>query len=179
MAFRQFAKRVLTPPLFVVAAAYVLFEDTILHWATLGMREISRLPAIAWLERQIARLPPYPALLLFLLPIALLFPVKLLALWAIARGHVIFGAIIVLAAKTISTTLEAALYRILRPSLGRLDWFVAAETWLFAWRDRLYAYVRGLPAWQRLTAGVARAKAWLRRSFASLRRSASPRKDVP
>jgi len=170
VSFRQILKRILTPPLFVLAAAYVLFEDTILHWATLAMREITRWRVVAWLESKMAQLPPYPALLLFVVPIALLFPVKLLALWFIAAGHAITGLIIILLAKTLSTALGAWLYRVLRPTLGTLPWFVKIETWVFAWRDRLYAYVRSLRAWQAMTAGIAKAKAWLRRRFAGLRR---------
>jgi hypothetical protein len=173
---RLILKRFLTPPLCVLAAAYVLFEDTLLHWANVAMRDLARLRAVAWLEAQMARLPPYPALLLFALPIALLFPIKLLALWAIAAGHAVTGLIIVLLAKTLSTTSEAWLYRVLRPSLGTLPWFVRAETWLFGWRDRLYGYVRGLKSWQAMMGWVRRMRAWLRqrswlgRRFAAMRR---------
>ncbi|HEX2761563.1 MAG TPA: hypothetical protein VHM27_13655 [Rhizomicrobium sp.] len=176
MTFRQTLKRILTPPLFVVAAAYVLFEDTILHWASLGMRRLAKLPAIAWLERQLRRLPPYPAMLVFLVPIGLLFPVKLLALWAIATGHAITGLLIIILAKTLSTALGAWLYGALRPVLGQLPWFVRAETWVFSWRDRLYGYVRSLKAWQVFQAWLARIKAslrnrsWLGRRFAAMRR---------
>jgi hypothetical protein len=170
VTFRQTLKKILTPPLFVLAAAYVLFEDTILHWATLAMREVGKVAPIGWLERQMTRLPPYPAITLFALPIALLFPVKLLALWVIARGHVITGAVVILLAKTLSTTLEAWLYRVLRSSLAQLPWFVRLEAWLFGWRDRLYAYVRSLPAWQRFRAWMARVKAWLRGRHSWLRR---------
>lgn len=178
MTFRQTLKKIFTPPLFVLAAAYVLFEDTILHWATLAMREVGKVAPIGWLERLMARLPPYPAMVLFALPIALLFPIKLLALWVIARGHVITGAVVILLAKTLSTTLEAWLYRVLRPSLAQLHWFVRFEAWLFGWRDRLYAYVRSLPAWQRFRRAMTRAKtwlrgrSWLRRRFDAARRRA-------
>ena len=36
-----------------------------------------------------------------------------------------------------------------QPTLVTMPWFLRAETWVFAWRDRLYAFVRALPAWQR------------------------------
>ncbi len=170
MTFRQILKRVLTPPLFVLAAAYILFEDTILHWATLAMQQITRLRAVAWLESKMAKLPPYPALLLFVVPIALLFPIKLLALWAIAAGHAITGLVIILLAKTLSTALSAWLYRVLRPTLGSLAWFVRIETWVFAWRDRLYGYVKSLRAWRAMTAWIAHIKTRLRDLFARPKR---------
>jgi hypothetical protein len=167
----------------VAIAAYVLFEDTILHWATLAMQQIARLRAVAWLEGKMAKLPPYPAMLLFAVPIALIFPIKLVALWAIAAGHAITGLIVVLLAKTVSTALSAWLYRVLRPTLGTLPWFVKIETWVFAWRDQLYAYVRSLKAWQAMTAWIQRLKtrlrvrSWLGRRFAALRRR--PKKTAP
>jgi hypothetical protein len=43
-----------------------------------------------------------------------------------------------------------------------MPWYLRAETWLFDWRDRLYAFVRALPAWQRATALVLRVRLWMR-----------------
>jgi hypothetical protein len=42
-----------------------------------------------------------------------------------------------------------------------MSWFLRAETWLFAWRDRLYAFMRGLPAWQKAAAMVRRMRVWM------------------
>ena len=61
----------------------------------------------------------------------------------------------------LATALVARLYRVLHPTLMTMPWFVRAETWLFAWRDRLYAFVRAMPAWQK-AAGLSHApRAWL------------------
>ena len=60
-----------------------------------------------------------------------------------------------------ATALVARLYRVLRPTLVTMPWFARAETWLFDWRDRIYGFVRGLPAWQKATAMARQARVWL------------------
>ena len=62
----------------------------------------------------------------------------------------------------LATALVARLYQVLRPTLITMPWYLRAETWLFDWRDRLYAFVRALPAWQRATALVQRVRLWMR-----------------
>ena len=33
--------------------------------------------------------------------------------------------------------------------------------WLFGWRDRIYGFVRALPAWQKAVAMIRRLRLWL------------------
>ncbi len=73
--------------------------------------------------------------------------------------------------KVLATALLARLYQVLRPTLVTMPWFLASETWLFTWRDRLYTFVRALPAWQRMKAMVQRLRSWL----AELVSGAAPR----
>ena len=68
----------------------------------------------------------------------------------------------VVVGKMLATALVARLYLVLRPSLTKMPWYLRAETWLFDWRDRLYAFVRALPAWQKATAMVLRVRLWMR-----------------
>jgi hypothetical protein len=56
-----------------------------------------------------------------------------------------------------------------------MPWYLRAETWLFDWRDRLYAFVQALPAWQKAKALVRRARLWLR----GLLRPALPDREPP
>jgi hypothetical protein len=130
------------------------------------MRRLAALPFVATLEERARRLPPYPAMLLFLLPAAILLPVKLAALWLLASGHAILGVLIIIAGKMAGTAFGARLYVILRPTLVSLNWFARAEAWVFRWRDRIYASLHAMPAWQKAKAGIAAAKAWLRAQFA-------------
>lgn len=65
----------------------LLFEEW--GWAPLAalMAQLGRLPYWERVERQVARLPPSAALGVFLLPVNVLLPVKLTALYLFSRGH--------------------------------------------------------------------------------------------
>ena len=67
-----------------------------------------------------------------------------------------------------ATALVARLYKILRPTLVTMPWFRASETWVFRWRDRLYAFVQSLPLWQKAKAMVQRLRRWLSDLMAGL-----------
>ena len=166
---RALLKRLLSPPLVLIAAALILLEETLIKWVQRLMARLAALPLVAALESRARRLPPYPAMLLFLLPGAVLLPVKLAALWLLANGHVVSGVSIVVAGKLVGTAIGARIYLVLRPTLVTLNWFAKAEAWLFGWRDRIMARVRAMPAWKRAVAAIAAAKAWFRVQLAQRR----------
>lgn len=168
-AMRAILKRVLSPPLVLIAAALILLEETLIKWVQRLMARLAALPLVATLEERARRLPPYPAMVLFLLPGAVLFPVKLAALWLLANGHIVWGSLIIAAGKLVGTAIGARIYLILRPTLVTLNWFAKAEAWVFDWRDRIMVRVRAMPAWQQAAAGIAATKAWLRGQLARRR----------
>lgn len=145
-----------------IAAAIVFIEDTLLHYLGLAMAAIAKWPAVAALEAWLRRLPPWAALLAFVAPSLLVIPIKLSAVWFAFNHQYGLSAASIVVGKMLATALVARLYAVLRPTLARMAWYVRAETWLFDWRDRLYAFVRALPAWQRATALVQRVRRWLR-----------------
>jgi hypothetical protein len=153
---KQFLKRALEVALVPVAAAIVFFEQTLIRYLNRVTAAIAAWPPIARLEARLVRLPPYWALLTFVTPSILILPIKLAAFWfgmhrqyGLALGSVILG-------KLLATAILARLYRILRPSLMAIPWFAWADTRFFSWRDRAYAFVKSLPAWQK-TAALVRA----------------------
>jgi hypothetical protein len=95
-------------------------------------------------------------------PSAIVLPVKLSAVWFALHHRYGLSVASVVIGKMLATALVARLYRVLHPTLVTMPWFLRAETWLFAWRDRLYAFVRAMPVWQRSVAILHRARAWLR-----------------
>jgi len=156
---KQHLKRALQLVLVPIAAAIVFVEQTIIRYLNMVTAAIAAWPPIARLEAWLVRLPPYWALLTFAAPSILILPVKLSAFWfgmhhrySLALGSVILG-------KLLATAILARLYRILRPSLMTIRWFAWADTKFFAWRDRDYAFVRSLPAWQKAQAMVQAARA--------------------
>ncbi len=115
--------RFLLVPLIYVAALLLLLEDWL--W-DLGIRLIARIaawPPLARLETRIRALSPYQALALFLLPAVLLFPVKLVALYAITQGHALAGVSVILAVKVGGAAAVARFYSLTRPTLLSLPWF--------------------------------------------------------
>ena len=161
MPMKRHLKRALELLLVPVAAAIVFFEDVLLHYLGLAMAAIARWPPIARIEGWLAGLPPWAALIAFAAPSTLVLPVKLAAVWFAMQGKFVLATGAIVLGKVVATALVARLYKILRPTLLRLSWYLRAETWLFDFRDRVYGFVRALPAWQATVAAIRRTKAWL------------------
>jgi hypothetical protein len=124
--WRRITRRLLRPFLFLLALLF-LFEAwlwshlaPIVAWivARIPLREI-KARAAAWIEH----LPPYATLLVFLIPIVILFPLKLIGLWMLAHGSWL-GAVTTLGvAKVVSTGLTAFIFDLTRDKLLQLAWF--------------------------------------------------------
>jgi hypothetical protein len=156
---KQHLKRALQIALVPFAAAIVFFEQTLIRYLNQVTAAIAGWPPIARLEARLIRLPRYWALLTFVAPSILILPIKLAAFWfgvhhryGLALGSVVLG-------KLLATAILARLYRILRPTLMTIGWFAWADTKFFAWRDRAYAFVKSLPAWQKAAELVQAARA--------------------
>lgn len=161
--FREIARRILTPPLVVLAALWMLVEEYLwVHLHDLVAR-LARLPAIARLEARIAALPPYGAMVLFAVPTAMIFPIKLFALYLIAAGHALTGCAVIVAAKVIGTAVVARLFELCRPQLLTVAWFRRLHDWVLRLRDTLYARIRAMPAWQRAHAAVQSVRGFFKR----------------
>jgi hypothetical protein len=132
----------LLAPLIYTAALLLLFEE----WCwDLGGRLAARIaawPPLRSLETRVRALPPYVALVVFVLPGLLLFPVKVLAVIAIARGHPASGILALVLAKLGSAAIVARLYVLTLPSLLALAWFARCHAWFIRVKDRCIAYLR-------------------------------------
>lgn len=155
----------LRPLLVALGVVVVLIEEVL--WKALGrlMAWLGRLPLVARAEEFIRRLPPYPAMALFLLPIAVILPFKFAALWLMAKGRFLTGLAVLLAAKVSGMAVWARLYALCRPSLLTLGWFAKLEATLLRWRawaheilDRIEAYQR---ARQMVRNAVAAVRNWV------------------
>ena len=165
-------------PLVYLAALVLLVEEWC--WDT-GMRiagALARWPALAVLEARVRTLPPYGALCAFVLPGLLLFPVKLLALFAIAHGHALSGIATIVLAKVGGAAIVARLYVLTLPTLLAVGWFARCHGRFMGLKARCLGYVRASHAWhlagralRDLRAGVRRA---LRRLLRRLRPHPSP-----
>ncbi len=145
-------KRLLTPPLIVLAALLMWIEEWLWEHLKVLTAWIAKFPLFRWLEEFIRGLPPYPTMVVFLIPGALLFPVKLAAVWLMTRsqipGHVLIGLGVIVVAKVAGTAIVARLYVICQPKLMTIGWFARLHDWLTVTRDRLYAAIKAMPLYQ-------------------------------
>jgi hypothetical protein len=136
--------RRLLRPLWIFLALVFLFEAWLWdHLAPIVGWIVARLPlrAIkAWLATFIERLPPVATLVVFVIPILVLLPFKILGVWLLARGHW-FGALAVLAmVKVVSLGVTAFIFDLTRPKLLQMDWFRRFYEWVMrgiAWAHAL------------------------------------------
>jgi hypothetical protein len=133
----------------LLGALAFIFEEVL--WSRFGrlMERIGRVPAVARLESVIGRLPPYAALALFVLPLAIVWPVKLAALWLIAVGRIKSGLLLLAAGETVGAAVTARLFTLCRPALGRLGWFVRAEAVIVRCSAWAHDHIARSPLWQR------------------------------
>ena len=100
----------------IVAALIILFEEW--GWRPLSdlIARLARYAPIAALERWIAGLPPVAALIVIALPTTLLLPLKFVAVWLLANGHLATATLLFLAAKVASTALIARVFILTKPA---------------------------------------------------------------
>jgi hypothetical protein len=147
---KSFPRRVLRTLLTLPLALWIFLEEWVWDSMLAFMAWLGKLPPVHWAETQIAKLPPYAALFAFVFPGAFLLPFKLAAFWLIAQGHGIYGLWVFVIAKVIGTAFLARIFSLTRPALLTIGWFNRAYLAITGWKERLYAYVRALPAYQRI-----------------------------
>lgn len=147
----------------VVFALLILFEE----WGWEPLRRafalLARLPVIRQVEALLRRLPPRWAFVVLVLPSLLILPIKLLAVWLVARGKVALGVGVILAAKVGGTALLAWLFQLIQPALMQLPWFARFYARWTAWKAELLAWVRASAVWRTARAIKLRVKRLFRR----------------
>ena len=143
---RRLLRSVITIPL----ALWIFLEEWVWDEMLAFMAWLGKLPPVRWMEAQIAKLPPYAALIAFVIPGAILLPFKLAAVWLIAHGHGVYGLWVFIIAKFIGTAFLARIFSLTKPALLTIGWFNRAHLAITGWKNRLYAYVRTLPVYQRI-----------------------------
>ena len=154
--------RVLRGVLLALAWIVLFIEEWGWRPLTALVAWIDRWPPLARFEARIARVPPRFALVLFLVPAVLLFPIKLLALWLIHEGRPVLGISVIVVAKLLGTALVGRLFMLTEPQLMQFAWFARAMNWWIATKERLRALVVGRTAWRAARYAMRRARAWLR-----------------
>ena len=157
------AWRVVRALLLGIAALVIFIEEW--GWRPLSAMaaRIARWPPIARLEALIAAAPPRVALALFLVPVVLLVPVKLAALWLIGEGRTTVGIVVIVVAKVLGTALVGRLFVLVEPQLQQFAWFARLLAWWRATRDRVMTAVRESRLWRGASALRRTWRMWRRR----------------
>jgi hypothetical protein len=132
----------------VIAALIVLFEEW--GWKPLSdlIARLAKFGPIALIERVIASLPPYGALVVFALPTTILLPLKFVAMWLLAQGQWWAATGLFIGAKIASTALVARIFMLTKPALMQIGWFARAYNWFVPWKDALFAKIRASWVWR-------------------------------
>ena len=162
-------KRILRALTFGVLALVLLFEEW--GWEPLArlMTRLGRLPVWAQIERAIARLPRWAALVVFLVPGVLLLPLKLLALWLFAHSQKALGMALLVGAKLLGTAIVARLFQLTQPALMKFEFFAKWYPRWKAWKDALMAQIRASEPWQWAVHTKGAIKAWWEKVKGALR----------
>lgn len=132
----------------VLLALLVLFEEW--GWQPLValVGRLRRLEVWARFEHWIEGLPPYPALAVLGLPSLAIVPVKLLAVYLLARGDLVAAALVLGAAKVVGTAFIGRLFVLTKPAILRIGWAAALYDTIIPWRDAMFARIRATWLWR-------------------------------
>ncbi len=169
MALWRLARPLLRAGLHLLLAIIVIFEEW--GWQPLAalLARLARFKPWARVEQWLAGLPPYGALAAFALPMTLLFPLKLLAVYLFTTGKLVLGTLLLVGAKLTSTAFVARIFMLTKPALMRIGWFARAYAWFVPWEEAAVAWLRGSWAWRVGRIVKHRAVRTARASWAALR----------
>lgn len=155
--------RLLRGLLLALAAVVLFIEEWGWRPLTAFVARLAKWPPLARFEALVRSAPPRIALLLFLAPAVALFPIKLLALWIIHRGHALLGITVIVVAKLLGTAIVGRLFILTESQLMRFAWFARALLWWRATKQRVMEALRRSAAWRGARRLKTRWRAWRRR----------------
>jgi hypothetical protein len=109
-----------------------------------------KMTALLSARRQIRRLGPYQSLALMLLPILLVEPLKIVALFVAGHGHWLTGTGMLVAAYGVSLVVVERLFKVVKFKLMTMNWFADLWRWFTAVRDRMFGRQPGQAVGQRV-----------------------------
>ena len=134
-------KHVLKPFVFILAAIYFLVDAVFLTIARPIARRLADLWIFDRLRTWIVSLRPYPTLALFMVPVLILEPVKPVAAYLTATGHIVSGLTVLLVGELLKLILIERLFCISRDKLMSIaafawccDKFRQAREWFESFR---------------------------------------------
>jgi hypothetical protein len=93
------------------------------------------------LKRGIERLPPWAALIVFVIPLIVLLPLKFLEVYFIATRNWIGATLVLVFAKLLGLGVTAFVFDATREKLLQMPWFARFYGWVMWLRDRAHEMV--------------------------------------
>lgn len=159
-------RRVLNAPLLIMAVVVVLLDDVFRAVVVPAVQAMARVGLIRWIEARIARLPPVGILMLFLIPLAIIEPFKIYALYLFGQGRFLSGIMMFVLAKVVGLGLAERLFAVGRDKLLSIRWFAWCHARVLLVRDQVHAWLARTQVWQQ----AVRVLGFVRGKAASLRR---------
>jgi hypothetical protein len=106
------------------------------------------------IQRFLKRLGPYQSLSILAVPLAIVEPLKLIALFVLGGGHFVAGALVMICAYAGSLFITERLFVVLKPKLLSMPWFAVTWQWFVTARSKLIYWL--CRAWTRLRRNVRR-----------------------
>jgi hypothetical protein len=103
--------RILKPFVFLIAAIYFLVDAVFFTLFKPVLRRLADCVVFESLRTWIVSLRPYPTLALFIVPVILLEPVKPVAAYLTATGHIVGGLMVLVVGELLKLLLVERLFR--------------------------------------------------------------------
>ncbi len=140
--------RRLLRPLWVLLALIFLVEAGL--WdrvEPISARVVALIPLPrlkAWLADRIAHLSPALTLIVFAVPVVVLFPLNFVAAWLLAHKYFVGATILIVFQKVLGVGIVAFVFDVTRDKLLQMGWFRALYTFVLDLRARALAIVAPL-----------------------------------
>jgi hypothetical protein len=132
-------------PLWVLLAIIFLIEAWLWdHLEPIVARCVAALPLRPfkqWLARRVDTLSPAMTLIVFVVPVILLFPLKLVGVWLLAHRHWTGALVTIIFAKFLGVGITAFIFDVTRPKLLQMQWFERLYTCVLSLRAKANALV--------------------------------------
>jgi len=146
------------PIVYGVGIAYLLVDALVLSFIRPLGRRLMQLAIFQRLQSWIDGLNRYAALALFLIPLALLEPVKPVSFYMIAHKKHLLGLIILSGGELLKVTLLERIFSMTKPQLMTFKWFA----WCYGRWTAFVARLKLSTAWLAVKRQLRDAKKWLR-----------------
>jgi len=122
--------------LLTLLAILVIFEEWLWDILTAAGQWLARVFDLARFDAMLMRASPPLALVAMLIPMAIVTPINLFAIFLLTHGGIIEGILLEVVAKLLGTLLVARVFKLVRPALLTYSWFA-----------KIYEAITGVLRW--------------------------------